>query len=229
MSVPRKDLPIRSFGRKQGRKPKGELHDAMEKLLPELEIKQDQPITSLSKLFSFPHSYFAMEIGFGRGEHLYQQALSAPETGFIGCEPFLNGVAYLLYKIRRGGTGNIRIWHDDARILMDKIPNESLDKVFILFPDPWPKVRHSKRRLVNKELLNQLARIMKPGALLRIATDHDGYAAWSLAHILQHSCFEWRVTSKKDWKGMPENWVVTRYQKKALAGEVTTYIDCIRR
>ncbi len=131
-----------------------------------------------------------LEIGFGAGEHLAHQAALYPEVGIIGCEPFINGIATLLALVPppQGGAppNNIRIFNGDARLLIEKLPDASLEKVFILYPDPWPKARHHKRRLISKEFLNNLACVMKPGAELRLATDHGDYCTWMLERLLTH-------------------------------------------
>ncbi len=229
MSSAQPNSTIRSFGRKQGRAPKGERQVAMESLLPELSIDLNlSSLDTIEALFSKRFKHYAMEIGFGAGEHLHHQAASNPNWGFIGCEPFLNGVAGLLHQVKQRPIDNIRVWQEDARILLEKLPDRSIDNVFILFPDPWPKTKHHKRRLIKNDLLTELARVMKPSALLRMATDHHDYAAWMLAHILKHPSFLWNATNKRDWQTPPSDWVATRYQEKALASDITTYIDCTR-
>lgn len=223
------DIPIRSFGRKQGRSPKGIRQEAMEAWLPKLSIAQDiGTIASLSSLFDRAYETFALEIGYGAGEHLYHQAQLHPQIGHIGCEPFLNGIGNLLASIHEKPVDNIRIWQEDARLLLAKLPTASLDKVFILFPDPWPKLRHHKRRIVKTDLLDELRRVMKPGAMLRMATDHHDYALWMLSHIMDHPHFEWTAKTPTDWQHAPKDWITTRYQQKALASDITTYIDAMR-
>ncbi len=222
-------FPIRSFGRKQGRTPKGLRQQAMEELLPAFSISNDiKPVSHIANLFDTPYSRYAIEIGFGAGEHLYHQAASNPDCGFIGCEPFLNGIGSLMAQIQENPMNNIRIWQEDARLLLKELPAKSIEKVFILFPDPWPKLRHHKRRLVKHDLLDQLAYIMKSGALLRMATDHHDYAAWMLAHLSSRTDFKWNAKNKHDWQQAPTDWISTRYQQKALASEVTTYLDYTR-
>lgn len=229
MTQPPLTQTLRSFGRKQGRSPKGIRQEAIAHWLPRLEISQEiDAIEQMESLFEKPFDSYGLEIGYGAGEHLFHQATRHPDCGFIGCEPFLNGIGSLLAMIQESPVENIRIWQEDARILLEKLPNQCLDRVFILFPDPWPKIRHQKRRLVKKDLLDALARVMKPGALLRIATDHHDYANWMLAHLMPHHAFEWNASKASDWQTAPEDWVTTRYQQKALASDITTYIDCTR-
>ncbi len=165
-----------------------------------------------------------LEIGFGGGEHLAHQAALHPEIGIIGCEPYINGIAGLLKHIDDHKLHNIRIYSEDARLLMERLPDASLERVFILYPDPWPKARHHKRRLISTEFLNALARVMKPGAELRLATDHADYCAWMLEHLLSHSAFEWTAKICDDWLNPPPDWISTRYEQKALAGR-PTYLD----
>ena len=220
---------LRSFGRKQGRAPKGIRQNAMESLMPYYAINLDiEKIGDISELFDKSYNSYAVEIGFGAGEHLYHQAKLNPDCGFIGCEPFLNGIANLMTQLQEEPLDNLRIWQEDARLLLEKLPENSINKAFILFPDPWPKLRHHKRRLVKHDLLDQLSHIMPSGSLLRMATDHHGYASWMLAQILSHSKFEWSANSQKDWQQAPSDWISTRYQQKALASDITTYIDSVR-
>jgi tRNA (guanine-N7-)-methyltransferase len=166
-------------------------------------------------LFPFETSEIWLEIGFGAGDHLAWQAQRNPRVGFLGCEPFVEGVANLLSRIERDGLRNIRILDDDARLLLDSLAPESLDRVFILFPDPWPKTRHHKRRIVTTETLDRLARAMRPGAELRLATDHADYAAWMLAHATDHPAFAWTARRAADWRDPPADWPGTRYEAKA--------------
>jgi tRNA (guanine-N7-)-methyltransferase len=135
----------------------------------------------------------------------------------IGCEVFENGVAKLLVEIDRLGLGNVRILVDDARLLLSALPPESLGRAFILFPDPWPKERHKKRRIVSTETLDALARLMRDGAELRLATDDADYSRWMLERATAHPAFEWLARRPADWRERPADWPMTRYEKKALA------------
>ncbi len=192
----------------------------MDELLPQLEIQNpDAPIDN--KLSQLSNLY--LEIGFGGGEHLAHQASLHPDTGIIGCEPYINGVAGLLARIRDEKLDNIRIYQHDARLLIEKLPDNCLDKVFILYPDPWPKARHHKRRLVSKSLLDSLARVMKPGAELRLATDHSDYCTWMLERLLPHPSFKWTAKTCDDWLKPWADWIPTRYEQKRLAG-MPTYL-----
>ena len=171
-----------------------------------------------------------MEIGFGGGEHLAAQAATHPEAGIIGCEPYLNGVASLLRHVEDESIGNVRIWPEDARVLVPRLPEASIDRLFVLFPDPWPKRRHHFRRLLSAEGLAELARVLADGGELRIATDHVGYLRWILMHLGATDSFVWTAAGAEDWKRRPADWPPTRYEEKAAArGAVCTYLRWLRR
>ena len=173
---------------------------------------------------------YALEIGFGGGEHLAACAKAAPQTGFIGCEPFINGVAKLLGHIEAGGLENLCVHHGDARDVMAAMPAGVLDQAFLLYPDPWPKKRHHKRRFVNQENLDSLFRVLAPDARLLVATDIAAYADWTLAEIKQHGGFVWRAQCRADWLGTPADWPGTRYEQKARAAcRVPHYLEFSRR
>lgn len=157
-----------------------------------------------------------LEIGFGGGEHMIDTAARHPEVGVLGCEPFINGVAMLLSGIERAGVGNLRIHPGDARDLLDVLPAGVLERVYLLYPDPWPKKRHWKRRFVSAENLDALARAMRPGAELRIATDIADYVRHSLERIAAHPAFFWTAERPSDWREPWEGWPSTRYEAKAL-------------
>lgn len=165
-----------------------------------------------------------LEIGFGGGEHLAHQAGLHPDIGIIGCEPYIPGIAGLLSYISEHKVGNVRVYTDDARHLMERLPDACLSRVFILYPDPWPKARHHKRRLVSKPTLDALSRVMKPGSLLRLATDDADYATWMLEQLLPHPDFTWTAKGCDDWLKPPADWISTRYEQKALAGR-PTYLE----
>ena len=171
-----------------------------------------------------------LEIGFGGGEHLAWQALSYPGTGIIGCEPFMNGVVKLLTRVRDDDLSNVRLYRDDARLLVERLPENSLGKAFILFPDPWPKMRHHKRRVVSDEVLGHLARALRDDAELRIATDDAGYLEWILWHLHRHPAFRWHASSPQDWRKRPNDWPATRYQEKAVAaGRNCAFLTYVRQ
>ncbi len=170
-----------------------------------------------------------LEVGFGGGEHLVHQATGNPDTGFIGCEPFINGVAMLLGKIRKAGTQNIRLHPGDVRDLFDVLPGASIAKAFVLYPDPWPKKRHHRRRFVTPEHLDPLARVLKPGAELRIATDITDYVRQTLEEVPCHG-FDWLAERPADWRDPWPDWVSTRYEQKALReGRTPHYLTFRRR
>lgn len=218
---------LRSFGRMKARPLRGERLEAYETLSPRFVLPETSTQDYLTQ-FCANHKEIVLEIGFGGGEHLSQQASHSPETAFIGCEPFVNGVASLLKHIQDNKQENIRIWQGDARTLLETLPKHCLHRVYILFPDPWPKKRHNQRRIVQKNLLDRLAHVMKPEAELRMATDHIDYAGWMLAHTMAHPAFFWQANRKQDWQQPPDNWIPTRYQQKALAGPITTYLHFTR-
>ena len=170
-------------------------------------------------IFPRPPEAVWLEIGFGAGEHLARQAEHNPLVGFIGCEVFENGIARLLAAVEERGLANIRIVADDARQLLDALPPRSIDRVFILFPDPWPKRRHHKRRLVAPATLDRLALVMTDGAELRIATDDRGYLCSMLEHLTRHPAFLWLARRPADWRERPPDWPPTRYEEKARAAQ----------
>lgn len=165
-----------------------------------------------------------LEVGFGGGEHLVHQAAENPDVGIIGCEPYINGVAMLLRKIRDAGVGNLRVHPGDARDLFDVLPEASLARVFLLYPDPWPKKRHHRRRFVTQDHLQPLARVMKPGAILRVATDIPDYVRQTLQEVPKAG-FEWQAERPGDWRAPWGDWLSTRYEQKALReGRVPHYL-----
>lgn len=165
-----------------------------------------------------------LEVGFGGGEHMVHQAARNPDVGIIGCEPFINGVAMLLGKIRAAGTGNIAIHPGDVRDLFDVLPDQSIDRAFLLYPDPWPKKRHHKRRFVTPEHLVPLARVMKPGAIFRVATDIPDYVRQTLEEV-PRAGFAWLAERPADWREPWPDWIPTRYEQKALReGRVPHYL-----
>ncbi len=158
-----------------------------------------------------------LEIGFGAGEHLAAQAERYREISFIGCEVFEHGIVKMLARMERQHLDNIRVFADDARLLIEALPRDSVDRVFILFPDPWPKRRHAKRRIISRETLDALAVIMRDGAELRLATDDRDHLCWILERVTDHSAFEWLARRPSDWRERPEDWPPTRYEEKARA------------
>ena len=171
-----------------------------------------------------------LEIGFGSGEHLAAQAGADGTIGFIGAEPYVGGVANLLGSIRRMGLGNVRVFADDGRLLLEALAAASIERAFLLFPDPWPKKRHHKRRFVNRENLDSLARVLEDGAELRIATDDRGYLGWILERVTRHPAFDWTAVAPSDWRLRPPDWPGTRYEAKAAAeGRSAAFLRFRRR
>jgi tRNA (guanine-N7-)-methyltransferase len=213
------------YGRRKGPKLSAHQRHLIDTLLPQLALKPE--------LGADPKTYFDhaddvwLEVGFGAGEHLLWQAQHHPNVGMIGAEPYISGVAKLLSKIDEAKTSNIRLYIDDARDIIDALPDASLGRVFILFPDPWPKTRHHKRRFVQMDLLDRLARVMKPGAELRFASDDAPYFEWTLERVRAHPDFEWTAASSADWLSRPEGWPQTRYEAKELHGK-PAYLGAIR-
>ena len=215
--------PLSSFGRRKGRNLRATKQGLVDTLLPRLSIAIPEGTLEPSSLFSGKDEYW-LEIGFGGGEHLAHQAGLYPRVGMLGCEPYMNGFADLLKHIDAGKIDNIRIYTDDARTLVNHLPDSCLERVYILYPDPWPKSRHHKRRLVSTETLDGIARVLKKGGMLRLATDHEGYATWMLERLLPHPAFEWMAKEANDWLSPWPEWISTRYEQKALAGR-PTYLE----
>ena len=257
------DLPHRRklYGRRKGPSLSAHQAELLETLLPRLALI---PRPGLDPREYFPPSVVEaavwLEIGFGAGEHLIRQARSHPDTGIIGVEPYVAGVAKLLSKLnppsdalrapppqageeksagplsspvyggspaegRGGGDRNIRLYTEDARDIIAALPDASLGRVFILFPDPWPKTRHRKRRFIQMAMLDELARVMAKGAELRFATDDSGYLAWALERLVAHPKFRWLADCAHDWRTRPPDWPETRYEAKAIRqGRLCTYL-----
>jgi tRNA (guanine-N7-)-methyltransferase len=193
----------------------------MEELLPRLAFDPRQ-LPSASPLW--------LEIGFGAGEHLAWQAAQNPGVTLVGCEVYRNGIAACLSRVERDRLANIRIWPDDARDFIERMADGSVDRAFLLFPDPWPKARHAERRFVAPANLDSLARILKPGAELRLATDDLVYLRWTLERLPVHPAFRWQASGPSDWRERPADWPPTRYEQKAVAeGRKPAYLRFRRR
>ncbi len=170
-----------------------------------------------------------LEIGFGGGEHLVHQAALHPEVEIIGCEPFINVVAMLLGKIRDAGVSNVAIHPDDVRDLFDVLPDGSIERAFLLYPDPWPKKRHHRRRFVTPEFLEPLSRVLEPGAIFRVATDIPDYVRQALEEV-HKAGFDWLAEDPSDWRTPWPDWIETRYEAKALReGRVPHYLTFRRQ
>ena len=218
-------------GRRRGRRLRPRRQDLLAELLPRLRLTLPPAggAFDLTQLFPQPPSGLWLEIGFGSGEHLVEQACRHPAIGFIGCEVFVNGVAALVGRVEQLKLANIRVFDDDARLLLTALPEASIDRAFLLFPDPWPKTRHAKRRFVGPGNLATMARILADGAELRVATDDVGYVRWTLQHLMGHPDFRWTAAGPKDWRSPPEDWIETRYQRKAVAAGRPPAFLCFQR
>jgi len=170
-----------------------------------------------------------LEIGFGGGEHLLHMAQTYPDVGIIGCEPYVNGVAMLVPRIAKTGVTNVRVHMGDARDMLDVIPAGSLEKAFLLYPDPWPKSRHHRRRFVEPENIDQLARALKPGAEFRVATDIEDYVRHTLKHMASRSDFERLAEAPDSWPKPWADWHRTRYEAKAIREGRTPHYMTFRR
>lgn len=169
-----------------------------------------------------------LEIGFGGGEHLTGQAARHPDTGFLGVEPFINGVAKALTQIDEGELTNVRLMEGDARDVMARMPDACLNRIFLLFPDPWPKAKHAKRRFVQKETTAEFVRLLKPGGQLRVATDVKAYADHAVWVLRQASNLDWTAKSAADWQTPPDDHLTTRYETKNLGDCAPVFFDFIR-
>lgn len=192
------------------------LAEDLEKLSPgpvDWDVNPDRKQIDLKPLFGNKPVW--LEIGFGGGEHLVHQGVQNPDVGIIGCEPYINGVAMLLGKIRESGAQNIAVYPGDVRNMFDILPDASLDRAFLLYPDPWPKKRHHRRRFVTPEHLEPLSKALKKSAIFRVATDIPDYVRQTLEQVPRHG-FEWLAEGPQDWRTPWNDWISTRYEQKAL-------------
>ncbi len=220
---------IQSYGRRRGRPLRSGRAALIQDLLPALAIAPPAVGETLEpkRLFARPVDAVWLEVGFGAGEHLAAQAEAHRATGFIGAETYINGIAGLLARARAVALDNLRLWPADIRLLLPAFAPRSIARVFVLFPDPWPKARHHKRRLVAGPFLDELARIMVPGAELRVATDDEDYAAWVREELAAHPGFA--AVPGADPRYRPGDWIPTRYETKALAqGRAPLYFRVAR-
>jgi len=215
------------FGRQKSKKLSPRQQNLVDTLLPKLKLTPNEPFDQSASWYKTNPLW--MEIGFGGGEHLSTMAAKHKDVTFIGCEPFLNGTAKMLVAINEQNLTNVRLYDHDARHILNWLPAASLDRVYILYPDPWPKKRHRKRRLVNPQSLDLLAKVMKPGADLLIASDIGDYIRTSLLALQQTPNFIWQPESAKDWRTPPQGWPGTRYEQKAIReGRTPTYLKIKR-
>lgn len=218
---------LRSYGRRKGKPLSARKERLVDDLLPRLrvDLKTAAP-ESLNDLFPVTVHESWLEIGFGSGEHLVWQAERNKDIGFIGCEPFINGMGTLLGAIEDCGIDNIRLHDGDARDVLAWLPPNSISRIFILFPDPWPKKRHQKRRLVSPDAVADFARVLRQGGELRFASDIGDYAGEALLTILASRAFAWTAERPKDWRARPFDWPETRYERKALSeGRKPAYLS----
>ncbi|MBA3449147.1 MAG: tRNA (guanosine(46)-N7)-methyltransferase TrmB [Pseudaminobacter sp.] len=205
------------YGRRHGRTIRPEQATVLADGLERYGIDLAKPAPNdLRSLFPTPVVRLRLEIGFGGGEHLRHAAETGPSTGFIGVEPFINGMAKMMVALRQHPLDNLRVYDDDATRVLDWLPASSLDGVDLFYPDPWPKKRHWKRRFVSPVNLDRFARVLKSGGAFRFASDIEDYVNWTLQHCRAHAAFEWRAQDAADWHKPYETWVRTRYEAKAF-------------
>ena len=228
----REGKPRAFFGRRSGKTLHGRQAELMETLLPELEIGFGDQTDRLVPMtpFATPQAPLVLEIGYGGGEHLARQAMENPGTNFIGAEVFSNSIGKMLEKIADNDLGNIRLFSFDALDLLRDLPEAALDGVYLLYPDPWPKSRHHKRRFVSPTTMAELARTIRPGGFFRFATDIGDYATWTLAHVLRSPDFTWAHGAPGDWHQPYDGWQATRYEQKAREeGRLQSWYFTFRR
>ncbi|MEO6217547.1 MAG: tRNA (guanine(46)-N(7))-methyltransferase TrmB [Sphingomonas sp.] len=218
----------RLYGRRQGHKLRLGQAALVEELLPRISVPETGPLNA--------HTLFGddrpleVEIGFGAGEHLAGQAAARPESGFIGCEPFLNGVVGALNHVRDEKLENVRLHMGDALDVIERLPDASLARVYLLHPDPWRKARHAKRRMVNHGPLDLIAAKLQPGAEFRLGTDDPTYCRWAMMVMNTRTDFEWLAEHPRDFLTRPDDWPETRYERKARRqGHEVWYFRYLRR
>jgi tRNA (guanine-N7-)-methyltransferase len=203
----------RLYGRSSGHKLRKSQQELVDELLPAISVPAEGPVDSLTLFGEERPLHF--EIGFGSGEHLAFRADLLPDHGFIGCEPFLNGVATALTHVRDQRLANVRLWNNDALDVLRRIPDGALTMVYLLHPDPWPKARHAKRRMVNDGPLDLIAAKLKPGGEFRLGTDDPTYCRWSMMVMNRRRDFQWLAERPSDFLVRPGGWPETRYEAKA--------------
>jgi tRNA (guanine-N7-)-methyltransferase len=219
------------YGRRKGRPLRKGRQSLFDELLPRITVPLSEgAVLDPARLFASKRRAVWLEIGFGGGEHLAHQAASNPDIGFIGCEVFESGIASGLSHVADRKLENVRFHPEDARTLLAALKPRSLERVFLLFPDPWPKRRHAQRRFVNRGNLDRLAELLQDGGELRICSDDPTYIEWTLQHVPMHPAFQWLAESPADWLERPADAIETRYEKKAReAGRVPHFFRFRRR
>jgi tRNA (guanine-N7-)-methyltransferase len=218
--------PLRSYGRIKSRPIKARQSALMDSRLPGLALDMSAPL-DLNALKPDAAEVW-LEIGFGGGEHMAAQAEGRPDVLILGAEPFLNGVASAVRHIEERGLTNVRLLQGDARELLEALPDASIARIFILFPDPWPKTRHQKRRLVQDWTLTEMARLLRPGGRLRFATDWADYVGWTLERAAKQPGLNWTAERADDWRVPPADHVTTRYEEKRLGDCAPIFLDFMR-
>ena len=221
-------VPARAlYGRSRGKSLRAGQKDLLAEALPLVSIGMED-LTEGRAFVRTPREVW-LEIGFGAGEHLIEQAKANLDIGVVGCEPFLNGFVAALAGLRREGLSNVRLRRGDAQAVIEAAPDAFFSRVFVLYPDPWPKRRHHKRRLIAPGVIDALARVMRQGAELRFATDIDDYAGWALARFLDSPHFGWAAIRAHDWRQPWPEWSPTRYEVKAHSeGRGSVYLTFVR-
>ncbi|MEO1015466.1 MAG: tRNA (guanosine(46)-N7)-methyltransferase TrmB [Pseudomonadota bacterium] len=221
------------YGRRQGKGLKPRQSRLYDRLLPSIVATTPQSGERVDPKSCFPPNAVDevwFEIGFGGGEHLAWQAARNPRVGVIGAEAFLDGVGKLLGQVDDMRLKNVRILHGDARPFLEAVSDGSLGRIFVLHPDPWPKKRHHKRRMISPWFFTEAARALRPGGILRVASDIPGYVAWTLMHARASPAFEWLAETADDWRARPDDWPQTRYEAKAMKeGRAPTYLQFRRK
>jgi tRNA (guanine-N7-)-methyltransferase len=216
------------FGRRVGQRLRPGQQEQMDTLLPKLRLPEGR-IDDVHALFPSAVREVRLEIGFGGAEHLIAAARANPDVGFIGCEPFVNGLAKALAAISLHGLGNVRLWDADAAPMLGRLPEASLARIDLFYPDPWPKRRQRKRRFVSAATLAAIARLLRDEGEFRFASDIDDYVGWTLARLADCPELDWSAARASDWLTPHEGWVRTRYEAKAmLAGRVPGYVTARR-
>lgn len=213
---PTKDKPSAFFGRRKGKPLSPNQQKLMDELLPKLLLDPSQPITEAAGLFSHSPKAIWLEIGFGGAEHMVHQAQENPQIGMIGCEPFINGISKAVDQIAADEIETIRLYNEDAAHILDWLPEASIDRLFLLYPDPWHKKRHWKRRFVSDHNLGRILRVLKPGGHFRFASDIESYVEWTLEHVAKQPLFKELGASDEERAQPYPDWRRTRYEAKAF-------------